>query len=145
MIQKVVAYITWDRRLLVFRQPAFPEAGVQVPAGTMEEGERPESAVLREAEEETGLEGLSVVSLLGSRDYLWPYYRDGQTVVRRHYFHLRFEGEAPERWTHCERTPSEGSEEAILFELWWVELESELPILHGDLGDYLERVLVMDD
>jgi 8-oxo-dGTP pyrophosphatase MutT (NUDIX family) len=34
-----------------------PNAGIQVPAGTVEEGEAPEAAAVREAMEETGLDG----------------------------------------------------------------------------------------
>ena len=55
-IQKVIAYITNGRRLLVFRDTDFPEAGIQVPAGTVDAGEAPQTAVMREAQEETGLE-----------------------------------------------------------------------------------------
>ena len=57
-IHKVVAYITFERRLLVFEHVGIPEAGVQVVQGTVEEGERLEDAVMREAREETGLAGL---------------------------------------------------------------------------------------
>ncbi len=54
IVQKVVAYITCGRWLLVFEHVGIPEAGVQVVQGTVEEGERLEDAVLREAREETG-------------------------------------------------------------------------------------------
>ena len=64
--RKVLAYVTRGRRLLVFRQPESPEAGIQVPAGTVEEGEGPEVAVLREAREETGLDGLRLDAFLGA-------------------------------------------------------------------------------
>ena len=50
-VKKVYAYITRADRLLVFRHVDFPEAGVQVPGGTMDAGETPEGAVLREAAE----------------------------------------------------------------------------------------------
>ncbi len=40
---KVYAYITHGHRLLVFSHRDFPEAGIQVPGGTMEEGEDPKS------------------------------------------------------------------------------------------------------
>ena len=52
------AYITKGSRLLLFTHPEAPEAGIQVPAGTIEAGERPEDAAMREAREETGLAGL---------------------------------------------------------------------------------------
>lgn len=55
---RCVAYITRGRELLVFKHVKYPEAGVQVPAGHPEENESLESAVLREAYEETGLKEL---------------------------------------------------------------------------------------
>ncbi len=63
--RKAFAYITHGDRLLVFRHPAAPDAGIQVPAGSMRTGERPEDAVLREAREETGLADLVLVGALG--------------------------------------------------------------------------------
>ena len=53
--RRVYAYVTNGRRLLVFRQPESPEAGIQVRGGTVEAGERPKDAVMREAGEETGV------------------------------------------------------------------------------------------
>lgn len=53
--RKAIAYITQGDRLLVFRQPQYPEAGIQVPGGTIEDGESADEAALREAREETGL------------------------------------------------------------------------------------------
>ena len=44
---RAYAYITKGRRLLLFTQPGAPEAGVQVPAGTIEAGEIPDDAVMR--------------------------------------------------------------------------------------------------
>ncbi|MBA2247495.1 MAG: NUDIX domain-containing protein, partial [Chloroflexia bacterium] len=67
--RKAFAYITSGptsgptsgHRLLVFSHPLSPEAGIQVPAGTIDDGETPEEAVLREASQETGLPSLTVV------------------------------------------------------------------------------------
>ena len=64
-IRKTFAYITHNNRLLIFSHPLEPSAGLQVPAGSMLDGEAPEIAVLREAREETGLEYLRVVRFLG--------------------------------------------------------------------------------
>jgi len=46
--RKVYAYITHANRLLVFLHVDVPDAGVQVPGGTVEEGEAPDEAVMRE-------------------------------------------------------------------------------------------------
>lgn len=139
-VEKVVAYITQGDRLLVFTHARHPEAGVQVPAGTMETGEAPEAAVLREAREETGLEALTVLAFLGTRDHLWQA-TGGAGAVRRHFFHLAFTGRAEERWRHFERHPSEGPTEPIEFELFWARLPDEVPPLKGRLGEMLPLVI----
>src|SRR6476661_1052380 len=54
MKRKVFASITHGDRLLVFSHSFAPEAGMQVPAGTVNDGEDPDSAVMREAYEEAG-------------------------------------------------------------------------------------------
>lgn len=45
-----------------------PYAGIQIPAGTVEEGERPLDAALRETAEETGLTEVKLLAELGARD-----------------------------------------------------------------------------
>ena len=67
VISKVFAYITHRNRLLVFRHTDFPEAGIQVPAGTLKTNEDLVAAVLREAQEETGLRELTVKRALGEQ------------------------------------------------------------------------------
>jgi len=67
VLKKVTAFVTQDlgreRKLLVFKHP---QAGIQVPAGTVELGEEPELAVIREAREETNLSQVRMVKKLGS-------------------------------------------------------------------------------
>ncbi len=87
---KVIAYITRDnaagrRELLVFEHRDYPDAGIQVPVGTVETGELPEVAVMREAEEETGLAGCRLVAKLGVYDWLNTYTGE---MNERHVFHL---------------------------------------------------------
>jgi 8-oxo-dGTP diphosphatase len=65
---KVMAYITHHHHLLVFRHLGAPEAGIQVPAGKVEEQEQAEDAVLREAYEETGLTHLTLNCFLGEQE-----------------------------------------------------------------------------
>lgn len=62
---KVLAYVTQNDRLLVFVHRHSPEAGLQVPAGTIRDGEAPEVAVIREAAEETGVPDLRIRARLG--------------------------------------------------------------------------------
>ena len=75
-VKKVVAYITRGDELLVFTHRDSPEAGVQVPAGTVEEGETLDAAVLREVHEETGLTPTAVRNTAFLGRCLWkaaPY------------------------------------------------------------------------
>ncbi len=141
IIHKVAAYITYNHQLLVFSHVDFPEAGIQIPAGTVEEGENLDEAVLREAFEETGLDNLRIESFLGTQVYdMRPI--DGRDVdVHRHYYHLSIPGPLDTvRWQHWEESPSEGAEEPILFELYWVEIPAEIPELSGELGEMLDKL-----
>lgn len=139
MIQhKVFAYITDGQRLLLFSHPLAPAAGIQVPAGTVEAGEDWETAVLREAFEETGLENLQLVCHLGDSEHQWPG-RDIQVV--RHFYHLRCTTPPPPRWWHEELHPSEGDEERIPFEFFWAQLPHEVPVLAPGHGQYLADLM----
>ncbi|MBZ0294856.1 MAG: NUDIX domain-containing protein, partial [Anaerolineae bacterium] len=99
--QKALCYITHGNKLLVMIHPNEPEAGIQVPGGSIEPGEEPLVGALREASEETGLEGLEVVSLLGESMHMERYHR--------YFYHLRCTNEPPATWRHYELTPSDGS------------------------------------
>ncbi|MBI1259786.1 MAG: NUDIX domain-containing protein [Chloroflexi bacterium] len=69
VVGKVTAFITREtnevRQLLVF---THPNAGVQLPGGTMEAGETPEIAILREVQEETTLTSVEIVAHLETLD-----------------------------------------------------------------------------
>jgi 8-oxo-dGTP diphosphatase len=139
MVHKVVAYITDGHRLLVFSHPHHPEAGIQVPAGTVEEGESPTEAVLREAREETGLDDLEIRSYLGVQEHDLSAHGQAE-IQRQHFFHLVFRGEAPARWRHYEMHPSEGSVEPIEFELFWVKFPEGVPELAGGQGELSSKL-----
>ncbi len=66
LIEKVTIFITRSTEhgvdLLLFEHPF---AGIQIPAGTVEHGETPEQAALREAHEESGLAMLAIREYLG--------------------------------------------------------------------------------
>ena len=120
-VAKALAYITQADKLLVFRKPESPDAGVQIPGGSVEPGEALEVAALREAQEETGLVGLVVQSYLGSVEYELKV--DVGPPHLRHFFHLVYAGPdpAPGPWAHAELKPSTGGA-PIRFELWWEPL-----------------------
>lgn len=135
---KVLAYVvTGDGRVCVFSQPGSPSAGVQVPAGTVEPGEHPVAAVLREAAEETGLAGLRVERLLGVVEYdMAAFGRD--EVQTRHVFQLSVPGPVPQRWTHVERHAGGAGE--VAFELFWLPVDEAARVLVAGHGDLLSHV-----
>ena len=126
VVEKAFAYITRNDELLVFRHVDFPEAGIQIPAGTIDPGESAEAAVVREAHEETGLREFHPPVHLGTTDFVSS--SDPTTTVRRHFFQLALAGEAPNRWRHTERHPTGGGDD-FLFELYWINLHTPAPDL----------------
>lgn len=134
--RKVLAYITNGHRLLVFRQPAFPEAGIQVPGGTLDLDESPLDGVLREAAEETGLTALRVESLLGE------HIRTVDDVTfHRHVFHLTCHGSPPESWEHYELFPSDGDPDPILFDFFWVPLPNGVPPMVAEMDWFISDLI----
>lgn len=140
-VKKVLAYITREHKgrtqLLVFTHPNSPEAGLQVPAGTVDEGENTEDAVLREAIEETGLKALRVVRKLGVFDYANTF--TGQTN-ERHVFHLLAPSDTVETWEWLETGGGAVPDhEGHLFAFYWVDLDASFQ-LAGNQGDYLHKL-----
>jgi 8-oxo-dGTP pyrophosphatase MutT (NUDIX family) len=133
-----VAYITRGKRLLVFCHTDFPEAGIQVPAGTVAGGEEPDDAVLREAREETGLETLTLERFLGE-DTRDASSTGRNEVQHRRFYHLRCEGDVPDGWRHFESDPSDGSG-PIAFDFFWVPLPHGVPELAGEQDAFLSRL-----
>jgi 8-oxo-dGTP diphosphatase len=139
VIHKVFAYITHQDRLLVFRHTDFPEAGIQVPAGTVMTNEELEVAVLREAEEETGLGDLRIKSYLG--EHIRNMEDVGKDEIHhRHFYHLLCGGDPAEEWLHDETDPSDGSPSPIHFEFFWAEMPDQIPALIADHGIMLPRL-----
>jgi 8-oxo-dGTP diphosphatase len=129
--RKAFAYITRGSKLLVFEHPDAPEAGIQVPAGTLEDGESPEAGALREAQEETGLTGLKLCCFLGEQIRNMSDYGKAE-IHHRYFYHLLCE-DAPESWSHGEYDPSDepNHDSKTLrhrFDFYWVDL-ADMPEL----------------
>ena len=147
VIQKVFAYITHRNRLLVFRHTDFPDAGIQVPAGTVLPNEDLTIAVLREALEETGLQDLVIKAYLGEQ------VRNMQDVGKdeihhRYFFHLLCSEDPAEQWQHDETSPSDGGTSPIRFEFFWAQMPDQIPELiadHGIMLSILDKLLKSDD
>jgi 8-oxo-dGTP diphosphatase len=139
-VRKVLAYITQGDSLLVFKHADSPEAGIQVPAGTVEPGELVEDAVIREAREETGLTNLAIVRFLGYCKHDLARY-GLERVDHRYYFHLVCQQECPATWRHYETQPSEGDQPSIAFDFYWVDVPVGVPELAAEQGQMLDRLI----
>lgn len=126
-VEKAHCYVTRPRvggghELLAFTEPSIaPDLGPQVPGGTVEAGEPPDLAAVRELLEETGIARDAPDAHLGTYEYL-----HGGEVQRRHVYHVAADDlELPERWNHWERHASSGIGPVEL-ELRWYPLDEAL-------------------
>jgi 8-oxo-dGTP pyrophosphatase MutT (NUDIX family) len=135
MKQKVYAYLIrrteTGPELLVFDHVDFPEAGTQVPGGTLDPGERPEAAVLRELFEESGVDGARLVRRLGA----FPWWAEELAVWHeRHLFHLEPTGDLPDGWVHIV-SAGEG-DKGLRFRCFWIPLAEAKERLIANMGAY---------
>ena len=128
---RAVAYVVRDGAVLVFTHrptPGTGTAGLQVPGGTIHDGEDPTAAVVREVREETGLE-VEVVRPLGT------ITRGGREL---HHFHVAPLGEVPQAWDHDEM--SDGDVPLWTFSLFWLPIPVARHALDHGMGDLLDRL-----
>ena len=122
---RVACYITRGSagrlELLVFDHVDYPEAGTQIPAGGVEPGETYSEAALREVREETGLEQVEFVRLLGDSDRPHPTTGDSRRTT---YLHLRSTGESAKGWRHVVR--GRGEDADLHFDCRWEPLPISL-------------------
>lgn len=136
-LSKAFIYLTRGAdELLLLAHPDHPDAGLQVPAGTIRAGEAASEAALRELEEETGLADVRLEGLLGEALFdMRPFGKP--ELHRRFFFHAVLLGPAPERWLHAEQ---DGGPEPIRFELFWWGLSAGLPQLIAGHGALIGRL-----
>ncbi|MYH67175.1 MAG: NUDIX domain-containing protein, partial [Dehalococcoidia bacterium] len=115
MAEKVYGFVLRDgaeeRELLVFEHAGIPEAGLQVPGGTVEGGETPLQAVSREVLEESGLPlgGWETATTFEVDGQLWRCYVTTPAMV------------LPDSW-RCEPLGPERAQ-GLRFEYRWTPLE----------------------
>ena len=135
---KVVGYLVQHGLLLVFLHRDYPEAGLQVPAGTIERGEQPPAAMVREIQEETGLSNVRIASYLGNASYDMTNYRRAE-IQERHFFLLECSDLVEERWSHSEL--HDGLQEPTVFDFFWVPLKDGSLKLEAGQGALLPAAL----
>lgn len=142
LVLKAMIYVTSPQGVLVFEEPESPHIGLQVPGGTIEQGEDPLLAAGRELHEETGLTAGDALQLLGSIDCVLPetdpFYASPDTM-RRYYYHVHFEETFPQSWEHYEMHASDGND-PILFRLFWLPYEKARSRLAHRMAELLHHV-----
>jgi len=117
-VEKVQAYLTREtalgRELLVFNQQTNPYDLVEVPGGTVDPGEPPDDAVLREVAEESGLAARIVRKLAADlRDA--PKHRE-----LRHVYLVATDHDLPDTWLHT--VTGNGEDCDMQFRYFWLPL-----------------------
>lgn len=139
IVDKAYAYATRERRtaeedleLLVFEQPSSG-TGVQVPKGTVDDGEDPAEAVVRELAEESGVDEPEVLAHLATDRW---FHDRREAIYRRHFFHVSVDEERDE-WEHV--VTGDGIDDGMTFSCFWTCPRSVS--LSRDMGDYLHVIL----
>ncbi len=134
MKNKVLAYIARYRngstQLLVFTHRDHPEAGVQVPAGTVEPGEAIEAALFREIWEESGLADVQLIRKLAEHE------EAGWDNIR-HVFHVTAPADTLDEWTHV--VHGKGEDAGMVFEYRWADLRAGV-VLAGAQDRWLHLI-----
>lgn len=138
-VEKVVAYVTREiagvRQVLVFTHRAFREAGVQVPAGSVEPGENIEQALLREVQEESGLVFHETHRFLGRFEWL---REDRNELHFRNVFQICAPVTMDDKWSHT--VEGHGDDSHMVFDFYWLPVAEAETILAVDQGLYLDRL-----
>jgi len=121
--ERVVVYVERSDGLLVFDHQDHPEAGTQVPAGGVHQGEDLIEAVIREVREETGVGLDAEPTLLGRHEHLDGL---GQPALS-HFFRVDAPDGLPRAWQHV--VTGDGEDAGLVFdcrfdpapELWPVQ------------------------
>jgi len=108
--ERVVVYVEREDGLLVFEHRDHPDAGVQVPAGGVHQGEALIEAAIREVREETGVHLDSEPTFVGTHEHL-----DGLgQAARSHFFRVDAPNGLPQAWRHV--VSGEGEDAGLVFE-----------------------------
>ena len=135
-ITKVLSYITRNKnaqpQLLVFEHESIPEAGIQVPAGTVDKDELLEEAILREVEEEVGLQDVKIKCKLISLNY---FHKKRKKYHQRNYFWLETKEHLPDIFTH--KVTAGEEDKNMKFKFFWISIAEAEKNLADDQGQAL--------
>lgn len=123
-----------EKELLAFKVKGEPpNRFFQLPGGGIDRGETPEEGVIREVEEESGLQGLKPTKFIGSKI---TQYEDG--AYQRFFFRFdELPANLPDRWEH--QVTGGGDDEGKTFIYQWLNYNSVfsiyrtfLPFIHTE-------------
>ncbi len=141
---KALAYVLREAasgpEVLVFEHEGRPQAGMQVPAGTVDAGETPMQAAVRELAEESGLTVGGRPTEVGTFDHFHPQKQEWH---RRHVFRFEAPEGLPAGWTHV--VSGEGKDRGRRFRYFWCDARVAETTLAGAQGAYLRAALDRPD
>lgn len=134
-VEKVYGYITRLKdnkiQVLVF-QHSNPEAGIQIPKGTVETGEEIDAAIIREMQEEIGLQKFKVEKLIAE-----DCWKNDDGAIHNRFFYRINVTEVLDEWKY---QPTGGDEESgLTFRYFWISSPNEAELVRGH-GDYLDYI-----
>ena len=138
IVDKVVAYIVdaGAQNILVFEHDKkWSEAGIQVPAGTVDENEDLANAALREALEESGLQDLSIIRNLDE----YVLFRNTHSQYnRRHVYIMSSKSSLGKTWSHA--VTGNGDDEGMNYHYSWMPLSEARYKLAGSFGSSIHKL-----
>ncbi|GAA1046174.1 NUDIX hydrolase [Rothia amarae] len=146
IVSKVMMYIFDEKydSILVFTQPQFPEAGLQIPAGTIEAEESVEHAAARELQEETGLGNSVGLSYFAVTYFDMQEFKD--EVHIRHWFTGVYKSETPNSsWIYLENQGEDLPD--LEYSYSWIPIEEAHHLIagHGHLADLAHSILLQSE
>lgn len=138
-LTKVTAYIIRVKeskyQLLTFLEEGVESFGLQIPGGTLEEGETLDECLFREIFEEARLDDIKLHSYLGQINYT---LEEKDTMITRHYFHLSVDKCAD---TFTIVVQSKDEDNGWVYKYRWIELSPDHCLeLGGKLGGCLNEL-----
>ncbi len=119
--------------LLVFDHWDVPDAGTQVPAGGVHTGERVDAAARREVREETGVDDVRVVGVLGVQQHPHPRTGDPRVSVVLH----AETGHRPDAWAHTVGGDPRDEDQGLVFACRFTTVELARAELADSQGEFL--------
>lgn len=127
-------------KFLVFMQKENDNAGIQIPAGTIESNEIPHRAAVREFEEETGFMPPAKLHFLSQNEYDASQFKP--EIHERYWFYTWDKsGVLPESWTYHESHAQHGD---ISYNYSWIKVSNSHKLIaeHGaHAKDALEKLI----